>query len=99
MSYLQVVEGAPAFNAGRSRDLPGVTALDPHRVEIKLTQPYLSFLDVLAMDDLRIVPEKALRRLGEARFRRAPVGTGPFRFESWTETELRLASNPSYFGA
>jgi ABC-type transport system substrate-binding protein len=98
VSYLQVVEGAPAFNAGRSRDLPGVTALDPHQVEIKLTQPYLSFLDVLAMDDLRIVPEEALARMGEAAFRRAPVGTGPFRFESWTDTELRLAANPSYFG-
>jgi len=97
-SYLQVVDGAPAYGAGRSRELPGIVAIDAGRVEIRLTRPYLSFLAVLAMDDLRIVPEKTLTAMGEEAFRRAPIGTGPFRFASWTETELRLAANPQYFG-
>jgi ABC-type transport system substrate-binding protein len=96
-SYLMVVDGAPAYSAGRSRELPGIVALDPHRVEIRLTRPYLSFLYVLAMDDLRIVPEKAVKSMGEAAFRRAPVGTGPFRFGSWTDVELTLDANPHYF--
>lgn len=98
VSYLQVVEGAPAFNTGRARSLPGVVALDERRVEIRLTRPYLSFLDVLAMDDLRIVPKNVLRKVGDAAFQRAPIGTGPFRFEAWTASELRLAANPDYFG-
>ncbi len=98
VSYLQVVDGAPAYTAGRSPTLPGVAAVDASRVEIRLTRPYLSFLEVLAMDDLRIVPQRVLEAAGEAAFRRAPIGTGPFRIASWTETELRLAANPDYFG-
>jgi len=97
-SYLQVIEGAPAYFAGRSRSLPGIAALDERRVEIRLSRPYLSFLEVLAMDDLRIVPRAALAAKGEAAFRRSPVGTGPFCFGSWTGTELRLRANTDYFG-
>lgn len=97
-SYLQVVEGAPAFSAGRSHSLSGIVAIDPARVEIRLSRPYVSFLAVLAMDDLRIVPEHVLKAKGEAEFRRSPIGTGPFRFVSWTDDELRLESNASYFG-
>ena len=98
VSYLQVVDGAPAYGAGRSPELPGIVALDAGRVEIRLTRPYLSFLYVLAMDDLRIVPERYFNALGEAAFRRAPIGTGPFRFGSWSDEKLRLDANPQYFG-
>jgi ABC-type transport system substrate-binding protein len=97
-SYLQVVEGAPEYIARRTEQLPGVVAIDTDQVEIRLTRPYLSFLAVLAMDDLRIVPEKVVRSVGEDAFRRHPVGTGPFRFASWTDTELRLDSCGRHFG-
>ena len=97
-SYLHVIEGASAFAAGRSKDLPGMRALDPHRVEIRLERPYLSFLEVLAMDDLRIVPKSMLLAQGDDALRRRPVGTGPFRFASWTESQLRLVRNDDYFG-
>jgi len=96
-SYLKVVKGVPAYSAGRSPNLSGVVALDPSRVEMRLTRPYVSFLEVLAMDDLRIVPERAFNDLGEAAFRRAPIGTGPFRFGSWSSTGLRLEANRHYF--
>ncbi len=96
-SYLRVVEGAPAYSSGRSPDLSGVRALGSSRVEIRLVRPYLSFLEVLAMDDLRIVPERSVKALGEAAFGRAPIGTGPFRFGSWSATTLRLEANRHYF--
>lgn len=96
-SYLQVVTGAPAFSAGRTRDLPGVAALDPHVVEIRLDRPYLSFLEVLAMDDLRVVPKHLIETAGEDAFRAAPVGTGPFRLAAWTRESLRLTAYADYF--
>jgi peptide/nickel transport system substrate-binding protein/oligopeptide transport system substrate-binding protein len=97
-SYLQVVDGAPAYSSGRNRELDGLKALDPQTVQIRLARPYLSFLEVLAMDDLRVVPKHAVIAMGEAAFRKAPIGTGPFRFGSWTKEALRLKANPDYFG-
>jgi peptide/nickel transport system substrate-binding protein/oligopeptide transport system substrate-binding protein len=75
-----------------------VVAIDANQVEIRLTRPYLSFLAVLAMDDLRIVPEKTLKAMGDQAFQRAPIGTGPFRLGAWTDESLRLDANPDYFG-
>jgi dipeptide transport system substrate-binding protein len=39
-----------------------------------------------------------LTALGEKAFHRAPIGTGPFRFALWTDSELTLSANPDYFG-
>jgi ABC-type transport system substrate-binding protein len=96
-SYLKVVEGAAAYSAGRTRELSGIVALDPARVQIRLARPYISFLEVLAMDDLCILPQRSFTAMGEAAFKRAPIGTGPFRFGSWSDTELRLDANSQYF--
>lgn len=96
-SYLAVIKGADAYSRGRARRLAGVTALDPSRIEISLDRPYLSFLEVLAMDDLRISPRSVVTARGERAFRRAPVGTGPFKLASWTAQELRLVANTEYF--
>jgi ABC-type transport system substrate-binding protein len=97
-SYLSVVEGAEDFAAGRRSDLPGVKVLDPHTVAIQLHRPYLSFLEAMAMDGLRIVPEAVIERVGDDAFGRAPVGTGPYRLASWDDRGYRLERNPKYFG-
>ena len=96
-SYLEVVKGAGAFMKGRAKHVTGVVALDPSRIEISLDRPYLSFLEVLAMDDLRIVPKSVVTARGEKAFRKAPLGTGPFKLASWTAEELHLVANESYF--
>jgi len=96
-SYLGVIRGADAYSAGKAARVAGVTAKDASRVEILLDRPYLSFLEVLAMDDLRVVPKGVVRARGERAFRAAPVGTGPFRLAEWNREELRLIANPSYF--
>jgi ABC-type transport system substrate-binding protein len=96
-SYLIVIEGAADFSAGRSPRLSGVQALDEHTVRITLAWDYMSFLEVLGMDGLRIVPKQAIERMGDEAFGRNPIGTGPFRLSSWNETGLTLAANPEHF--
>jgi ABC-type transport system substrate-binding protein len=96
-SYLAIVSGAVEYSEGKRPDLQGVEAPDPLTVRIRLDRPYISFLNVLTMDGLRVVPRHVVERLGGEAFGRAPVGTGPFRFASWTPKSMRLAAYGDYF--
>ena len=82
-SYLSVIESAEAFAAGTVDRLSGVETPDESTVVIRLERPYPSFLEVLAMDGLNIVPRHYVERVGDEEFARRPVGTGPFRLASW----------------
>jgi ABC-type transport system substrate-binding protein len=95
--YLSVISGADAYAARRAATLAGVRA-DDGGVVIELARPYPCFLEVLAMDGLRIVPRHAVEAAGAAAFGRAPVGTGPFRLESWDADRIRLVRNPDAWG-
>lgn len=97
-SYLSVIRGARDYAAGERDDLPGLEAVDETTVRIHLVRPYPSFLEVLGMDGLKIVPRATVERLGDEAFARSPVGTGPFRLASWDEGILRLEANHVYFG-
>lgn len=71
-----------------------VTALDAHSVEITLTAPKGSLLDALAWGDAVIVSPMTAENN-----KTNPVGTGPFRFSSWTQGDrIVLERNPSYWG-
>ncbi len=61
-------------------------------VELHLTRPNSSFLSALALPAFSIASPRSLRL-------REPVGTGPFRFESWTHGDrLVLVRNDDYWG-
>jgi ABC-type transport system substrate-binding protein len=96
-SYLEVIEGAMAYARGETDELPGVSADDDRTVTIRLTRPYPSFLQVLAMDGLRVVPAHVMERIGEEEFGRNPIGTGPFRLADWTDDRLELTANTDYY--
>ncbi len=71
-----------------------VTAVDPTHVEVTLKQPFGSLLFNLAWGDAVIVDES----FGEGE-RRAPNGTGPFRFGQWVEGDrIEIVKNPDYWG-
>jgi peptide/nickel transport system substrate-binding protein len=68
-------------------------APNPYKLVITLSKPYAPFLDGLAKIDI-VAPNK----LGEVD--KTPVGTGPFKFVSWTpNSQIVLTRNNDYFGA
>ena len=63
-----------------------VEALDPSHVRFKLHEPWPDFLTFYASATGSgwIVPRKYVEKVGEAGFKRAPVGAGPYKFVSFT---------------
>ncbi len=90
------IEGAAEMTEGVSDRLSGLRVVDPRTVQITLTQPYAPFLSLMAMPVAHIVPREEIERKG-AGFSEAPVGTGPWVFESWAHDDvIRLTANPRY---
>jgi peptide/nickel transport system substrate-binding protein len=79
----------------------GVDVLDAQRVRIRLKQPwpdFMTFYGTPATGAAWIVPKRYVERVGEDGFKRAPIGTGPYRFVSFTPgVELVLEANESYW--
>jgi peptide/nickel transport system substrate-binding protein len=74
--------------------ITAVRSPDPYSVEITLDRPYAPFLVALADSAVVIQPARSAPA-GEFR----PVGTGPFRFASWSRGRtLILNRNPDYWG-
>jgi peptide/nickel transport system substrate-binding protein len=64
----------------------GVDIHDPHRLTIRLTEPWPDFLTFYAGATGAgwIVPRKYVQQVGEDGFKKAPVGAGPYKFVSFT---------------
>lgn len=74
-----------------------VTVVDPLTLRIRLTQPTPAFLALLAQPQAAIVSPAAVAKYG-SHFERHPVGTGAFRFHSYSaDTSVVLDRNPTYF--
>jgi peptide/nickel transport system substrate-binding protein len=80
-------------NARRVRGFSGRAArVGPHVVEITLDKPNAALLATLSQPFYSLQSPSALGRATR------PVGTGPFRFESWDAGVVRLTANPDYWG-
>ncbi len=60
-----------------------IEAVNPHLVRIAFKGPFPDFLDYLIMSGSAIgwvVPKKYVEKVGDAAFRKHPVGCGPYKF-------------------
>ena len=70
-----------------------VSAPDPATVVFKLSIPYGGFADILGDRQVKITPRGAAATMATK-----PIGTGPFKFVSYTPGDrLVLTRNPDYF--
>jgi peptide/nickel transport system substrate-binding protein len=70
-----------------------ITAPDDHTVVFVLSSPYGGFADIMTDRQVKIMPRDKVGSLSTQ-----PIGTGPFKFVSYTPGDrLVLAKNPDYF--
>jgi peptide/nickel transport system substrate-binding protein len=83
-----------------SSDFTGYTAhvVDANTVDIFTPQPNLNFAPAL-MSELYIYPPKYYAQVGKSGFNSAPIGTGPYIFDSWQKgVSISMHANPNYWG-
>lgn len=75
-------------------------APDDSTFVVTLSQPFNAFLAAIAAINMVILPEHLYSGTDphENPLNRAPVGTGPFAFESWGDNQIRLTRFDDHWG-
>ncbi|MFX0195152.1 MAG: ABC transporter substrate-binding protein [Candidatus Hodarchaeota archaeon] len=79
--------------------LESVEVLDKYTVAFRLKKPYAPLLAALAERPGFMVSPTAVEKYGNKKFALNPVGTGPFKFESWMpQAQLTITRFDDYWG-
>ncbi len=92
------IEGLDAWKkagAHYDQEVPGLRALDRYTIQIRLTRPYPQLIHTLAQGFSAIVPHEAVDYYGRE-FSVHPVGSGPFKLETFDSVRAVLVRNPKY---
>lgn len=73
-SWQRMVKGG--FGSRVSRSLQTIEATDPQTVRIRFAQPELGFVP---FGGFAVLPKAYIERVGDAQFKTAPVGSGPYK--------------------
>ncbi len=96
--FVDMVKGYEEYMGGNAESLVGVKALDDYTLEIETTYPFAPFVQVLTYNTFVVLPQEDVEKWGSADFNFHPVGTGPFKFESWAQDEkVVLSRNENYW--
>ena len=94
---LNTIKGFDQVEAGKTKTLSGVQVINPLTIRFNLTQPDGVFPYKMSMANFFIVEPKQVQRYG-ADFGKHPLGSGPFKFVSWTPGQNMVAvRNPYYY--
>ncbi|MDR0647980.1 MAG: ABC transporter substrate-binding protein [Synergistaceae bacterium] len=63
--------------------MAGASEVDGSHVRLDLKNQFAPVLECVAATGLSVVSKRAVEELGDDGFRKAPVGTGPYKFVSW----------------
>ncbi len=82
---------------GQFDKITDAIALSPTKVKLVTSGPYPALLAQLVK--LSIVPKAVVEAVGKDAFNLKPVGSGPYKFESWQRgVNVQLTRNDAYWG-
>ncbi|MGE5613216.1 MAG: ABC transporter substrate-binding protein [Bacillota bacterium] len=77
--------------------LKNVDVQDEYHCTVNFTQPNGAFLSIIS--ELSILPKDTIAEMGLEKFFTAPIGSGPYKFKSWTQGSLIVfEKNENYWG-
>lgn len=82
-----------------------VEVVDPRTVVFRFPQPYAPLLQQLNVTEAPIIPKHVyesctdISTVAGCPANKAPIGTGPFKLDSYSITEIKMSRNPNYFRA
>ncbi|TYB84545.1 hypothetical protein FQ320_21890 [Oceaniovalibus sp. ACAM 378] len=80
----------------RIGQIESTAVVDEHTVEITTTVPFPTL--IIGLSDIPIEPKHYVEKVGREAMIAAPMGTGPFVFESWVPGDrYALTANPDYW--
>jgi len=95
-AFFSVIAGSDAVLKGTAQEASGLKAIDDHTVEITLSRPDRTFLNLLAMTFGSVVPKGKAPIDGT--FDTAPIGSGAYYLDSYKPDEkIALKKNAGYW--
>ena len=80
--------------------LSGVRAIDDYTLEVRLRYPFADLPMILGHTVAAVTPVEYINRVGDKRYGRRPVGTGPYVVASWhKQRSVQLAKSADYWDA
>ena len=96
--YTWFVEGLDEVREGKATEVSGLRVLDDFTLEVRLTQPQATFLQMFTYPCWCAIPKQEVLDAGEDWGSKVVIGTGPFRFVSAEPAQkMVLERNPDYF--
>jgi peptide/nickel transport system substrate-binding protein len=97
-TYNKILDTPDSDNLFYMGQLESVKATDDTTVVFGLNAAFSPWPAITTA--ISIVPQAAYEKLGSEAFAKAPIGSGPFKFSSWTRgVSYVITANPSYWGA
>ncbi len=106
-SFLHIIRGAEAFNAGKTKDFSTVAAkaVDARTVTVTLNHPTPYFLQILLNSPWRPLNLRAIAQYGDPYSRGTPwtrpgrlVSSGPFVLKEWVPHQhIVVEKSPTYY--